>query len=88
MRRSKRCQFPDCWLQARHTHHLTYSPEVVTRLCKAHHRAITIVNCNAAQKVHRKLSNRERVTLWLDWIEGKVRPVETKIALSWVDKWR
>ncbi len=86
-RQSKKCQFPDCWAQARHTHHLTYAPSVVTRLCKAHHRSITIVNCNAAEKVKRKLTNRERLDLWSDWTEGLVKPVLTPQASAWVDNW-
>ena len=87
-RRNKRvCQFPKCPIQARHTHHLTYSPSVTTRLCKNHHKMITIVNCNAAQAFGRKLSNRERLTLWTDWIEGKVAPVYSAQAMAWVEKW-
>src|SRR5258708_36260015 len=76
-RKRKACQFPSCGVPSKHTHHLTYSPEVTTRLCKAHHEDITIVNCNAAHKVSRKLTNWERIALWMGWIDGKLKPEAT-----------
>lgn len=81
------CQFPNCTKRARHTHHVTYKPAVTTRLCEQHHKDITVVNSNRAFKRNRKLTNRERLRYWCDWIEGKAKPHLTPEASKWIESW-
>lgn len=82
----KPCYFPACESDARHKHHITYEPEVIFDLCVQHHKDITVVNINRAEKTHRKLSNSERWELWQAWLKGEVKPVLTANASNWVDQ--
>ena len=83
----ERCCYPTCGQYADHRHHVTYMPEVIKPLCRAHHEDITIINGQQARKYRRGLSNKHRWWIWLQWREGKLKPRRTRKALDYIAVW-
>lgn len=69
-------------------HHIVYWPCCIVRLCRKHHKEITVCNINACEKTGRKLTNLQRWTVWEDWLAGRIVPEMTAMAERWLAGWK
>jgi hypothetical protein len=81
------CFFPSCMELAKHTHHVTYKPEVTKPLCVRHHKEITILNGQHGRRVRHRLSNGHRWYIWYQWMAGKMKIRRTRKSQEYLNSW-
>ena len=81
-----KCTYPGCPDWATHRHHIVYNPDVIKPLCAHHHQQITNLNGIQARKCHHRLRPEHRWKIWYLWLEGKLKPRNTRRCREWWDR--